>query len=71
MWSHGCVDLNDLGTSVLMLPSKGWFPGSVNHDAVIAQVGLLAAVSGGWGPLFRPLFSPLSSVLPNPTHALI
>ena len=40
MWSHGCVDLNDLGTSVLMLPSKGWFPGSVNHDAVIAQVRL-------------------------------
>ena len=37
-WSYGCVDVNELGTSVLLLPQRGWFKGSANSDAVIAHV---------------------------------
>jgi hypothetical protein len=37
-WSFGCVNINELGSSVLLLPSKDWFEGSSNHDAVVVQV---------------------------------
>jgi hypothetical protein len=32
------VDFNELGTSDIFLPSRYWFKGSTNHDAVIAHV---------------------------------
>jgi hypothetical protein len=37
-WSYGCIDVNELGTSVLLLPQRGWFRGSANRGAVIAHV---------------------------------
>ena len=37
-WSYGCIDVNELGTSVLLLPQRGWFKGSANRDAVVAHV---------------------------------
>ena len=37
-WSYGCVDVNELGTSVIILPQRGWFRGSANRGAVIAHV---------------------------------
>ena len=37
-WSCGCVDVNELGTSVLLLPQRGWFRGSANRGAVTAHV---------------------------------
>ena len=37
-WSHGCIDVNEVGSSVFLLPSKDWFVGSSNHNAVVAQV---------------------------------
>ena len=37
-WSYGCIDVNEVGSSVFLLPSKDWFVGSSNHNAVVAQV---------------------------------
>lgn len=37
-WSYGCIDVNELGTSVLLLPQRGWFRGSANRGAVIAHI---------------------------------
>jgi hypothetical protein len=37
-WSFGSIDINEVGSSVLLLPSKDWFEGSANQNAVVAQV---------------------------------
>ena len=38
MWSHKCFDINEVGTSLFLLPSSEWFASSTNHNAVVAHV---------------------------------
>ena len=38
LWSYGCIDINEVGSSVVLLPSASWFQASANHDAVVAHV---------------------------------
>jgi hypothetical protein len=47
-WSYGCIDVNELGTSVLLLPQRGWFRGSANRGAVIAHVEVRTYVTAAY-----------------------
>jgi hypothetical protein len=74
------LDVNELGTSVLLLPQRGWFKGSANRNAVIAHVEVctllysshqtnspLSLLLSHFTPVPVPhMLPPLSSIQPLP-----